>query len=119
MSQRFFSWKWPPFPRLGCRAAEPQSKEVYRAVGGYITGASDLQPGAGGTASPLEFESSDNRLNDAFRWAKTQALAYVFDVGDPVGPWYEAVEPGREAFCIRDTSHQALGAMPWGWPAAI
>ena len=29
---------------------------------------------------------------------------------DPVGPWYEAALPGREAFCIRDVSHQCIGA---------
>src|SRR6185369_7533178 len=34
--------------------------------------------------------------------------------GDPVGPWYEAAEPGREAFCMRDTAHQAMGAHALG-----
>jgi hypothetical protein len=36
-------------------------------------------------------------------------LAYAF-TGDPVGPWYEAALPGRQAFCMRDTAHQGLGA---------
>ncbi|HTV48729.1 MAG TPA: hypothetical protein VMG59_09830 [Phycisphaerae bacterium] len=61
----------------------------------------------------LEFYSSDAQMVAAFDWAKRQALAYVFD-GDPVGPWYEAALPGREAFCMRDTSHQAMGAQALG-----
>jgi len=63
--------------------------------------------------SALEFDSSNTRLVEAFRWAKQQALAYVFD-GDPVGPWYEAALPGRQAFCMRDVSHQGAGAHALG-----
>jgi hypothetical protein len=63
--------------------------------------------------SDLEFASSDTRMVAAFRWAKEEALSYVF-VGDPVGPWYEAALPGRQAFCMRDTSHQADGAHALG-----
>jgi len=55
------------------------------------------------------FQSSDTDLNDLFTWAKNQALAYAFD-DDPVGLWYEASLPGREAFCMRDVSHQSMGA---------
>jgi hypothetical protein len=61
----------------------------------------------------VEFESSNTRLNDGFRWAKTQALRYVFS-GDAAGEWYEASLPGRSAFCMRDVSHQALGAQVLG-----
>ncbi len=57
----------------------------------------------------LNFESSDTKLNELFAWASTQALAYSFK-DDPVGLWYEASLPGREAFCMRDVSHQAMGA---------
>lgn len=60
-------------------------------------------------ASIVAFSCSDSSLTASFRWAKAQALAYAFD-GDPVGPWYEAALPGREAFCMRDVSHQAMGA---------
>ena len=68
------------------------------------------QPAAAGkTESKLVLTSSDARLVEGFNWAKKQAMAYVFD-GDPVGPWYEAALPGREAFCMRDTAHQAAGA---------
>jgi hypothetical protein len=57
----------------------------------------------------IEFESSDTRLVEGFRWAKTQALAYVRDSPE-IGPWYEAALPGRNAFCMRDVSHMSTGA---------
>jgi hypothetical protein len=57
----------------------------------------------------IEFESSDTRLVDGFRWAKAQALAYVRNTG-AVGSWYEAALPGRNAFCMRDVSHMSTGA---------
>lgn len=66
-----------------------------------------------GGGSRLEFTSSSPELTRAFSWAKQQALAYVHD-GDPVGRWYEAALPGREAFCMRDVSHQAIGAQALG-----
>jgi len=59
------------------------------------------------------FESSDKRLAAGFEWAKRQALAYVFH-GDPVGDWYEAALPNRNAFCMRDVSHQSTGAQVLG-----
>jgi hypothetical protein len=71
------------------------------------------QPSAGKTESKLNLDSSDTRLVTGFNWAKRQAMAYVFD-HDPVGPWYEAALPGREAFCMRDTAHQATGAHALG-----
>jgi hypothetical protein len=58
-------------------------------------------------------KSSDAHLTEVFQWAKTQAMAYVFS-GDPVGDWYEASLPGRYAFCMRDVSHQSLGAQVLG-----
>ncbi len=61
----------------------------------------------------LGFTSSDSALVQTFRWAKKQALTYVFE-NDPVGDWYEAALPGREAFCVRDVSHQATGAHALG-----
>lgn len=63
--------------------------------------------------SRLSFSSSDTRLVQSFDWAEKQALAFAFH-GDPVGDWYEAALPGREAFCMRDTSHQAMGAQALG-----
>lgn len=58
----------------------------------------------------VTFESSNASLNRAFDWAKNKALSFAHDGSDPVGYWYEAALPGREAFCMRDVSHQAIGA---------
>jgi hypothetical protein len=68
--------------------------------------------------SPLAFESSDTQLVEAFSWAKRQATAYAFQ-DDPVGPWFEAALPGREAFCMRDVAHQATGAHALGMQAHL
>ena len=57
----------------------------------------------------IAFSCDSQALTDGFLWAKEQALQYAHD-HDPVGPWYEAALPGREAFCMRDVSHQAAGA---------
>jgi hypothetical protein len=57
----------------------------------------------------VTFQSSDSDLNQIFEWAKKQALDYAFE-DDSVGLWYEAALPGREAFCMRDVSHQSMGA---------
>lgn len=57
------------------------------------------------------FTSSDSVLQKSFNWAKKQALSYAHDdSNDPVGAWYEAALPQREAFCMRDVSHQSVGA---------
>lgn len=58
--------------------------------------------------------SADATLVAAFNWAQAQALAYVGDPQDPVGAWYEAALPGREAFCMRDVAHQSTGAQVLG-----
>ena len=71
------------------------------------------QTSTDGKSSELDLESSDAHLVASFHWAKKQALSYVFD-NDPVGPWYEAALPGRHAFCMRDTAHQADGAQALG-----
>lgn len=60
--------------------------------------------------SGILFASSDKVLEETFQWAKTMALSYAHDSNDPVGAWYEAALPQREAFCMRDVSHQAIGA---------
>ena len=85
-----------------------------RGLAQLITGQSHVLPMAGGLDSKLDLSSSSDKLAEVFHWARSQAMAYAFDEGDPVGPWYEAVEPGREGFCIRDTCHQALGAQALG-----
>lgn len=63
--------------------------------------------------SRLILNSSNAELVMGFAWAKAQALAYV-SRGDPVGDWYEAALPGREAFCMRDVAHQSTGAQLLG-----
>ena len=60
------------------------------------------------------FESSNVKLTSAFEWAKNKALSFAHDGSDPVGYWYEAALPNREAFCMRDVSHQAIGAAMLG-----
>ena len=52
-------------------------------------------------------------LVQGFEWAREAALSYVRE-GDPVGKWFEAALPGREAFCMRDVAHQAEGALALG-----
>jgi hypothetical protein len=67
-------------------------------------------------APAVSFHSSVPELDEGFTWAKKQAMAYVF-LGDPVGDWYESSLPGREAFCMRDVSHQSAGARILGLQA--
>lgn len=74
-----------------------------------VVNAQDLAPN-----SRLQFDSSDKRLVQAFQWAKSRALAYAHDGYGPAGPWYEAALPGRDAFCMRDVSHQTTGAAAMG-----
>jgi hypothetical protein len=56
-------------------------------------------------------------LKETFDWAKNTAISYAHDGSDPVGRWYEAALPGREAFCMRDVSHQSIGAETLGLSA--
>lgn len=60
--------------------------------------------------SPVRFTTTDTTLQRTFDWARDMALSYVHDGSDPVGLWYEAALPGRDAFCMRDVSHQVVGA---------
>jgi hypothetical protein len=61
------------------------------------------------TESCVTFHSSDRDIQRGFERVKHQALHWVFEAY-PVGDYYEAALPNREAFCMRDTSHQAAGA---------
>lgn len=73
------------------------------------------RPAAGQSAfaTRLTLNSPDTHLVDAFNWAARQASAFASD-SDPVGPWFEAALPGREAFCMRDVAHQVVGAHALG-----
>ena len=62
-----------------------------------------------GSAGKIEFHCGDPKLESGFSRAREQALFYAHDRG-PAGPWYEAALPGRDAYCMRDVSHQAVGA---------
>ncbi|PWM47657.1 MAG: hypothetical protein DBX47_00195 [Clostridiales bacterium] len=62
----------------------------------------------------LQFESDNGILEQGFVWAKKQAMEFVHNGNDKVGLWYEAALPEREAFCIRDVSHQRFGAAVLG-----
>lgn len=66
----------------------------------------------------IAFYSSDTSLQTAFERAKAMALFYKGDKDDPVGAWYEAALPSRNAFCIRDVSHQAIAAEVLGLQSA-
>lgn len=58
----------------------------------------------------LSFISTDTVLEKTFAWARDMAMSYAHDGSDPVGLWYEAALPGRDAFCMRDLSHQVPAA---------
>ncbi|HQQ98448.1 MAG TPA: hypothetical protein PLX35_14350 [Cyclobacteriaceae bacterium] len=62
------------------------------------------------TGQAQTFHSNNSELDAAFDWARNKALSFAHNGGDPVGTWYEAALPNREAFCMRDVSHQAIGA---------
>lgn len=63
-----------------------------------------------GQNATVTFKSSDAALEKTFAWAKDMALHYKGDPTSPVGAWYEAALPSRDAFCMRDISHQSIGA---------
>ncbi|MEO7961820.1 MAG: hypothetical protein ABIR19_09740, partial [Ginsengibacter sp.] len=63
-----------------------------------------------GQSGAVTFTSSDTAMQNAFNLAKEMTLHYQGNPGDPVGPWYEAALPSRDAFCIRDVSHQCIAA---------
>ncbi|WP_183558587.1 hypothetical protein [Mucilaginibacter sp. SP1R1] len=58
----------------------------------------------------VTFTSSDKKVERSFEWAKGMALHYKGHPADAVGAWYESALPPRDAFCMRDVSHQSIGA---------
>lgn len=70
------------------------------------------------SSSSLAFISSIPWLTQTFAWAKSQALVYSRPGSKTMGPWYEVALPGRNAFCMRDVSHQTEGAAALGLSAA-
>ena len=71
-------------------------------------------PNGAGVSSPgrVRLESSAPRLTQAFIYAKERAMAGVYG-GDPIGEWY-ASDPNSRTFCMRDVSHESLGAAVLG-----
>lgn len=68
-------------------------------------------------AGPARLITSDSLLAASYEKALTTALGYAHNGSDPVGLWYEAALPGRDAFCMRDLSHQAVAACILGLEA--
>ncbi|MBO9729644.1 MAG: hypothetical protein J7623_13490 [Chitinophaga sp.] len=64
--------------------------------------------------TPATFTSSDTAIQRAWEWAGNMVQHYRGKPADPVGPWYEAALPSRAAFCMRDVSHQTIGAEIYG-----
>lgn len=58
----------------------------------------------------VSLKATDSVLEQNFQWAMRMALSYAHEGPDPVGPWYEAALPNRASFCMRDVSHQCVGA---------
>ncbi|MBQ8972288.1 MAG: hypothetical protein IJ074_04335 [Clostridia bacterium] len=67
--------------------------------------------------TPMMLHSCDRALEQGFDRLKREALRWAFE-GYPVGDYYEAALPGRDAFCIRDTCHQCIGAEALGLSSA-
>lgn len=93
------------------------SKPILRScVTALLLTACRAEPGPpteGRIPGAITLESDHQALVEGFEWASEAALGYVRE-GDPVGQWFEAALPGREAFCMRDVSHQAEGALALG-----
>jgi hypothetical protein len=75
----------------------------------------DTSAPAVGARTPglIDLESSDARLVKSFQWAKQRALGYAY-TGDAVGDWYDSTAGNRNAFCMRDASHQSVGGAALG-----
>src|SRR5260370_22078676 len=104
---------------LFCQGADKVAKLLKRLLftatlfAGYMA---EAQPASHPTQ--VEFHSSDSSLDEIFQWARGQALAYVAPSSTSIRPWYDAALPVRNAFCMRDVSHQTGGAAVLGLAAA-
>jgi hypothetical protein len=61
----------------------------------------------------IALDSSDPQLIQSFQGAAQRAMGYTY-TGDPVGDWYDSTAGNRYAFCMRDVSHQSIGAAALG-----
>ncbi|MEE8572656.1 MAG: hypothetical protein V3T20_05315 [Gemmatimonadota bacterium] len=74
---------------------------------------SERRPLPARSPGAITIASDHGALVEGFEWARDAALGYARE-GEPVGKWFEAALPGREAFCMRDVSHQTEGALALG-----
>ena len=93
-------------------AEEHRRKEYYRQNGirvidGKILFESGKAPRA---TSDLSISSSSPELVNLFNWEKDLALSYVMTGMPGTVPCYAAANPIKEAYCLRDFEHMALGA---------
>jgi hypothetical protein len=89
-----------------------------RTLVAFLLACSGLASAQQPASSLLGFTSTNTSLQQSFEWAKKQALTYTRPGAGSMGPWYEAALPGRNAFCMRDVSHQTEGAAALGLYAA-
>ncbi|HEY1964677.1 MAG TPA: hypothetical protein VGG59_07095 [Acidobacteriaceae bacterium] len=92
--------------------------KTRHAIAALLVACSGFAAAQQPVASPLVFTSSNASLQQSFDWAKQQALTYARPAAGVMGPWYEAALAGRNAFCMRDVSHQTEGAAALGLHAA-
>ena len=97
-------------------ASHPPMPPRARSSATATAQADGARPGETTTAR-VRFGGTDTALVRAFSWAREQALHYRGKPADPVGPWYESALPPRDAFCMRDVSHQCVGAAILGLDA--
>lgn len=92
-----------------CKRSSPHLHSFLLLSVASLAGAC-ISPAPETSSQPIAIESSIEGLGARFAWARDTALSYAHSGADSVGLWYEAALPGRDAFCMRDVSHQALGA---------
>jgi hypothetical protein len=97
-----------------CMCALAAALAIWRLLivpSGHATASASLAFGS--PPGSVVLESSDPQLVRGFTWAKERALGYVY-TGDAVGEWYDSTAENRYAFCMRDASHQSIGAAVLG-----
>lgn len=96
-----------------CPLWQPSSLSVVAVLVLAACGTEQERPFGAREPGAISLSSDHASLVQGFEWARKSALGYVHE-GDPVGSWFEAALPGREAFCMRDVSHQTEGALALG-----
>lgn len=98
---------------LGAAGALVGSAAFWRGFGSRLHPSLASNPPSLPLPGLIEFEASDPELVAGLEWAKQHALGYAYS-GDAVGKWYDSTAGTRYAFCMRDTSHQSVGAAVLG-----